>query len=125
MSPAELVTAFIEAIERKDVAAAVAMVADDVSYENMPLQPIIGPDAMAQTLDGFLAPASDVEWQILRQVEVGNVVFNERLDRFKIGDGWLELPIAGVFEIADGKIVLWRDYFDLTSYVTQMNDLRG
>ena len=125
MRPAELVTAFIEAIERKDVAAATAMVADDVSYENTPIGPIVGPDAMAQTLDGFLAPASEVEWQILRQVEVGDVVFNERLDRFKIGDSWLELPIAGVFEVADGKITLWRDYFDLNTYLTQMNDLRG
>ena len=125
MSPGELVTAFMQAIERKDVAAATAMVTDDVSYENMPIGPIVGPDAMAQTLEGFLAPASEVDWQILRQFEHGDVVFNERLDRFKIGDGWLELPIAGVFEVTDGKISLWRDYFDMNTYMTQMSELSG
>ncbi len=125
MSPAELVTAFIEAIERKDIPAAVAMVTSDVSYENMPFGPITGPEAMAETLEGFLAPATEVDWQILRQVEQGDLVVNERLDRFKIGEGWLELPIAGVFEIVDGRIRLWRDYFDMNSYTTQLANLIG
>ena len=123
MSPAETVVAFIEAIERKSIDAAIAMVTADVSYENMPSGPIVGPEAMAQTLEGFLAPASEVDWQILRQFQHGDIVFNERLDRFKIGDGWLELPIAGVFEITDGKISLWRDYFDMATYMTQMKEL--
>lgn len=124
MTPAETVTEFIRAIERKDVAAAAAMVTDDVSYENMPFGPIVGPEAMAQTLDGFLAGASEVDWQILRQIEHGDVVVNERLDRFRIGDGWLELPIAGVFEVDDaGLITLWRDYFDIGDYQRQMAEL--
>ncbi len=123
MTPTELVNAFIAAIERKDVAAAVGMVTADVSYENMPFGPITGRDSMAQTLEGFLGPASEVDWQILRQIEHDNVVINERLDRFKIGDGWLELPIAGIFEIVDGKISLWRDYFDISTYSNQMTEL--
>lgn len=125
MTPTETVNAFIAAIERKDVEAAVALVSDDVSYENMPMQPIVGPAAMAATLEMFLAPASEVDWPVLRQFEVGNVVVNERLDRFKIGDGWLELPIAGVFEVVDGKISLWRDYFDMATYSSQMAELTG
>jgi limonene-1,2-epoxide hydrolase len=125
MTPTETVHTFIAAIERKDVEAAIALVTDDVSYENMPMQPIVGPDAMAATLEMFLAPASEVEWPILRQFEVGNVVVNERLDRFRIGDGWLELPIAGVFEVTDGKISLWRDYFDIATYSSQMAELTG
>ena len=47
MSPSEIVTAFIEAIERKDVAAAAAMASPSISYENMPMQPIVGREAMA------------------------------------------------------------------------------
>ncbi len=125
MGPSEIVTEFIAAIERQDIAGAVALVSDDVSYENMPFDPIVGPEAMAQTLEGFLAPASEVEWQILRQVESGDLVVNERLDRFKIGDGWLELPIAGFFEVVEGKIVLWRDYFDMGTYMNRMKELTG
>jgi len=124
MSPSEIVTAFIEAIERKDVAAAAAMASPSISYENMPMQPIVGRDAMVATLEMFLGNANEVDWVIVRQYEVGNVVFNERIDRFRIGDGWLELPLAGVFEVDDdGLIALWRDYFDLASYQRQLAEL--
>ncbi len=121
MSPEEVVTAFIEAIERKDVDAAVAMTADEVSYENMPIAPMVGHEALMQTLGAFLAPTEEVDWRILRQFADGSTVFNERLDRFRIGHGWLELPVAGVFEVDDdGKITLWRDYFDMGAYERQL-----
>jgi limonene-1,2-epoxide hydrolase len=124
MTPAETVTAFIAAIERKDIDAALALAAVDISYENMPFSPIVGHEGVAQTLDAFLAPASEVDWQILNQHEVGATVFNERLDRFRIGEGWLELPIAGVFHVDDnGLITLWRDYFDMATYERQLTEL--
>jgi limonene-1,2-epoxide hydrolase len=126
MSPSEIVTAFIEAIERKDIAAAAALASPSISYENMPMQPIVGREAMVATLEMFLGSASEVDWVILRQHEIGNVVFNERVDRFRIGDGWLELPLAGVFEVDDdGLITLWRDYFDLASYQRRLAELSG
>ncbi len=124
MSPEEIVTTFIAAIEAKDVDAAMSMTAENISYENMPTTPIVGRDGVAKTLSGFLAPAGDVDWQIVRQWAVGRTVINERLDRFQIGEGWLELPIAGVFEIDDNdQIVLWRDYFDMGSYLSQFAKL--
>ena len=38
---------------------------------------------------------------------------NERTDRFFINDAWLELQVMGIFELANGKITHWRDYFDM------------
>ena len=40
---------------------------------------------------------------------------NERVDTFVLGPKKIELPVAGVFEIRNGKIAAWRDYFDLAS----------
>ncbi len=126
MSPLEIVTAFITAIEAKDVDAAVSMTAETISYENVPTNPISGRDNVAATLNMFLTAASQVEWQIVNQWAVGRTVINERLDRFKIGDGWLELPVAGIFEIDDNdQIVLWRDYFDMNTYVSRYAELTG
>lgn len=123
-TPEAIVGAFIAAIEEKDVARAATMVADDISYENVPMQPISGRDAMAGTLEGFLGSASEVDWQIVRQWTVGRTVINERIDRFRIGDGWLELPVAGIFEVDDDdRISLWRDYFDMSSYTRQLGEL--
>ena len=121
MTPAETVTEFIRAIERRDVHHAVTMLTDDVSYENMPVSPIVGKDAVRATLERFLGVASRVEWPVTRQVTSGSTVVNERLDRFRIGEGWLELPVAGVFEVdPSGRICLWRDYFDMASYTRQL-----
>ncbi len=121
--PEQIVRDFIAAVESKDIEAAVALLAEDVSYENMPMDPIVGREAVAATLAMFLEPASEVDWPVLRQMVSGNCVMNERLDRFKIGEGWLELPVAGAFEIEDGVITLWRDYFDMASYQRQMAEL--
>ena len=120
-APEEVVAAFITAIEAKDIDAAIDLLADDVSYENVPVSPIVGKDAVRATLEGFLGVASRVEWPVTRQVTSGSTVVNERLDRFRIGEGWLELPVAGVFEVdPSGRICLWRDYFDMASYTRQL-----
>ena len=84
MSPSEIVTAFITAIEAKDIEAAVALAAENISYENMPTSPIVGHPGLTATLQAFLEPAAAVEWQILEQWEVGRVVINERLDRHRL-----------------------------------------
>ena len=123
MNPLATVNAFMQHIESKDIDSAVALLADNVSYENMPIDPISGRDAVRQVLDGFLRPAVHVEWRVLREWEVGGTVINERLDRFQIGDGWLELPVAGFFQVEDGLITIWRDYFDMGSYMSQLSSL--
>ncbi len=121
MSPSATVNAFIAAIEAKDVDAAIALAAPAISYENMPMEPIVGIDGLAATLRSFLGGVTAVEWRIVDQWEVDRTVINERVDRFQIGDGWLEMPVAGVFRIDDdGKIALWRDYFDLATYTRQL-----
>jgi limonene-1,2-epoxide hydrolase len=121
MSSGEILSQFIGAIERRDLNVVRAMLAEEISYENMPMQPIVGREAVMEVIEAFLAPAELVDWKILRQWECEGVVVNERIDRFRIGNGWLELPVAGFFEFdAAGQIILWRDYFDLGSYTSQM-----
>ncbi|MFN8023763.1 MAG: limonene-1,2-epoxide hydrolase family protein [Acidimicrobiales bacterium] len=121
MSAADVVTAFIQAIERKDVQAACALLAEDVSYENVPMSPIVGRAATAAVLERFVEPCTTIAWPVHRQMESGNSVMNERTDRFEIDGSWVELPVVGVFEVGDdGLITLWRDYFDLETYTRQM-----
>ena len=122
-SPLVVVNAMISAIEAKEIDAAVAFMSDDISYENMPMKPMTGRSVVAKVLQGFLTPAEEVDWQIISKIERDDTVFNERLDRFKINGHWLELPIAGVFKVRDGKIALWRDYFDMATYSDQLNKI--
>ena len=48
-----------------------------------------------------------------------NVVLTERIDTFHVGDIVAPLPVMGTFEIRDGKISAWRDYFDMAQ-ITKM-----
>jgi limonene-1,2-epoxide hydrolase len=46
-------------------------------------------------------------------VGAGNVVIAECLNRNEDGEIKIDLPCCGVFEMEDGKIKVWRDYFDM------------
>jgi limonene-1,2-epoxide hydrolase len=120
MTPLEIVNAFMAAAAKRDYDAALALLTDDVEYHNIPLEPVYGPAAVKETIESLLASGSDADWVVHREVAQGDTVMNERTDRFLQGDKWLELPVAGVFVIRDGKIALWHDYFDLDTIVKQM-----
>jgi limonene-1,2-epoxide hydrolase len=49
----------------------------------------------------------------------GNTVLTERVDRFTIEGRAITLPVMGTFEIENGLICAWRDYFDLAGYQAQ------
>ena len=114
--PDAFVTAFIESIQGHRLTAALEMVSDDCEYDNVPITKVFGRSAIEQTLGGFLAECSAYEWLIHHQVSSGDlehgVVMNERTDRFEIDGRWIDLDVAGLFVISNGKIALWRDYFD-------------
>jgi limonene-1,2-epoxide hydrolase len=118
--PGELVTRFIENIEQSHFTAAMDMVADDCEYDNVPITKVFGKEAIVGILSDFLAAASKVEWLVHHQVSNGTmdhgVVMNERTDRFEIDGRWVEFDIAGLFVISEGKIALWRDYFDKEAF---------
>jgi limonene-1,2-epoxide hydrolase len=123
MSALETVNAFMKAASSRDYDTALDLVTDDIEYHNIPMPVVAGKQGVRDTLDMLLATAQGSEWVVHREVASGDVVMNERTDRFHTADGrWLELPVAGVFELRDGKIALWHDYFDLETIMKQMAD---
>jgi limonene-1,2-epoxide hydrolase len=124
-SPLQTVREFIASLERKDLEHALSLVSDNCEYDNVPIGKVFGPDGIRAALAGFLANASEVEWVTVREAELGNIVFNERLDRFHFPHGWVEVPVAGVWEVVEGSITLWRDYFDADTFRKQMPQPAG
>lgn len=124
MTPDELVRTFIKHIEAKDLDSACALMTENCEYDNVPMSKVFGIEAVKQVLGPFTAGCSEIDWVIVRQSSAGDmtsgIVLNERIDRFKMGERWVELPLAGVFEVKNGKIALWRDYFDLGTFQKSM-----
>ena len=119
-SPVETVRQFLKAMEALDYDAGLTLVADDCAYTNPPpLGTVHGPAGVRAVLEPFFAPTLENDFQILREASAGPVVFLERLDRHRLADKWVELPVTGVFEVRDGKITDWRDYFDAQTILSQ------
>ena len=69
----------------------------------------------------FSTNALKEQFKVLASAAVGNRVMNERADTLVTRAGKkAEVPAAGFFEIKEGKIFAWRDYFDLQTFTKQM-----
>lgn len=115
--PGETVTSFLREFDvaHPDRGRLAAYFTEDAFYHNIPLEPITGREAIAAFLAN-MGPFQPAGFEVKRQAVSGNVVMNERVDRFTVGGRTIELPVMGVFELRDGLIASWRDYFDLAMF---------
>lgn len=121
MTPTEAVTALIKANEARDIDAILGALTDEIVYENVGMGVMTGHDEVRALLGPFAEMTERVEWEVLRQVEQGDTVMNERVDRFwLVGGKTIEIRVAGVFEVRDGRVAVWTDYFDVGGFNAQM-----
>jgi limonene-1,2-epoxide hydrolase len=80
-----------------------------------------GRDRIIKTLKSSM-PNFDVK--ITNVAGEGDVVLTERIDALTYGPLRLQFWVCGTFEIRDGKIAVWRDYFDLFDFLVKA-PLRG
>jgi limonene-1,2-epoxide hydrolase len=115
----DVVRDFCAAWEARDQQRILEAFTDDAVYHNMPLDPAVGKPAIAALLGVIIAPASEVKFEIRHIASVGNIVLTERVDRFVMGGKTVELPVMGAFDVRDGKIAAWRDYFGMAAWTRQ------
>jgi limonene-1,2-epoxide hydrolase len=115
-APDEVVTEFCKKWLSADPDELADYFTADAVYHNIPMEPVQGREAIREFIAGFTAGFDGIDFQVHRQISDGNVVMNERTDVMRRKDGGeIPLPVTGVFEIVDGKIAAWRDYFDLAT----------
>ena len=121
-TPTDLVQRFCGLWGNGDLDGIIACFADDATYHNIPMDPIEGVDAIRATIEGFFGMVTGIEFRV-RHIAAGDdgVVLTERVDAFITPDRTIELPVMGAFEVSDGRITAWRDYFDLDQFMSQMN----
>jgi limonene-1,2-epoxide hydrolase len=116
ISNEEIVRDFIAAWSRLDVEEIVAFFTPDGAYHNMMNKPVSGHDNLRKFIGGFIKDWTQKTWDVLNIVSRGDIVMAERIDRTNLGAKSVDLPCCGVFELKNGKIRIWRDYFDLATY---------
>jgi limonene-1,2-epoxide hydrolase len=105
----DVVRDFFVAIDRKDLATVKALLDKDVVYHNIGSEPAVGREASVA--------AVKLQFEMFDPIrnlaEDGDVVLTERVDEVTANGVMAPVPVMGTFEVRDGRILQWRDYFDM------------
>ncbi|MGA7051112.1 MAG: limonene-1,2-epoxide hydrolase [Mycobacterium sp.] len=106
------VEVFLNALQDVDYETADACLDDDLVYENVGLPTIHGRSRAMKLFRRMDGRKTAFEVKIHRIAADGAAVLTERSDALIIGPLRLQFWVCGVFEVHNGRITLWRDYFD-------------
>tara|TARA_B100000161_G_scaffold238209_1_gene188991 strand:+ start:38 stop:415 length:378 start_codon:yes stop_codon:yes gene_type:complete len=107
-----------QAIIKQDDEAFLDLLTDDVEYHyHVGTRPLIGKEWVQKFLIKYREVTSDAQWVIHNHAENGNVLFTEGIEEYfdVRSQKTISHPYAGVIEFRDGKIVKWKDYFEMNS----------
>ncbi|MDQ2651026.1 MAG: nuclear transport factor 2 family protein [Actinomycetota bacterium] len=119
-SATEVVEAFLRALEQLDIERAAALLHPDVTYQNVPLPPARGKAATVKQLRFLEKYCSGFQARNHNIAANGDTVLTERTDVIEVGRFSAEFWVCGTFEVRDGQVVLWRDYFDYADVTVAM-----
>jgi limonene-1,2-epoxide hydrolase len=107
-----VVQAFVSALERLDLNGALAWVADDVRWVNVPWKTAGNKRQFEKVLRAMFRDAArfEVRYQDIHERGDG-VVYTDRVDIFEGGGLRMRLPVKGEFRVRDGRITEWVDRF--------------
>ena len=107
-----------QAIITRDDEAFLDLLTDDVEYHyHVGTRPLIGKEWVQKFLIKYREVTSDAQWVIHNHAENGNILFTEGVEEYFDVRSQMTIshPYAGVIEFRDGKIVKWKDYFEMNS----------
>jgi limonene-1,2-epoxide hydrolase len=110
---AHTVEVFLAALQEQDLTTADAQLDDNLVYENVGFPTIRGRARAIKVFRKLQRPSFGFEAKIHRIAVNGPVVLTERTDVLAVGPVRLQFWVCGVFEVHNGRITLWRDYFDM------------
>lgn len=116
----KLVRDFLGAWTGRNIETLCGFFADDAVYHNVPVAPIVGSAGIRQIFVAFLDAFETASLDIISLAAGPGLVIAERIDRFLMANGTrIALPVTGVFEVRNGRIARFSDYFDLADFERQ------
>lgn len=112
---AHTVEVFLAALQDQDIDAAGAVLDEHLVYQNVGFPTIRGRARAIKLFRGMEGRAG-FEVKTHRIAVNGSTVLTERTDALVFGRVRLQFWVCGVFEVTNGRITLWRDYFDMFDF---------
>jgi len=113
MAAADTVRKFCAAIDRKDLDEVEALIDENVVYHNVGAEPAVGREATLAAVKFQFDMFERISFRIRNLAADGDTVLTERVDEVTANGITAPVPVMGTFEVRDGRIVEWRDYFDM------------
>ncbi len=123
-SPISVVRHFLEGLAAGDLDGAADLLAPDVEYINVSTPTIRGRERVRRVLRAAMGiPGAGFEVYFHAISSDHGAVLTERTDVLTWGALRMQFWVCGRFDVRDGEIVLWKDYFDWANFTIAM--LRG
>ncbi len=123
-SPLSVVQRMQKALLRGDDHVAADCFAPDVEYRAASEEPVRGRERVLDVIAAVRESFDEFDVQSVTLVEGDDAVCQERLERFRIGDRWGQVPTVRILTInGEGRVQTVRDYFDMTTYREQLSSL--
>jgi limonene-1,2-epoxide hydrolase len=120
-APKAVVERFLALLVAGDVDGAVDLLAVDVRYQNVGLPTVRGRERVRRLFRGATRqPGAGFEAYVHTISADGSSVLTERTDVLKFRRLRVQLWVCGRFDIQDGRIALWRDYFDFANFTVAL-----
>ena len=116
----EFMTASLSAWPTGDATQLAHFFSADAEYRNGPVPPVKGRERIVASMAEMMKIGGEVDAELRHVVTDGGVVMTERVDHVRLGEATASLRIAGVFEVCDGVITAWRDYFDANEFSAEL-----
>ena len=116
---ARVVETFLYALQDEDFDTADSLMADTIVWQNVGYTTMRGRKRLMKL---FRSGQGRVGFEVKfhRVAAEGNAVLTERTDALIFGPLRLQFWVCGVFEVHGGRVTLWRDYFDMQQFTTQL-----
>jgi limonene-1,2-epoxide hydrolase len=123
-SPISVVRQFLDGLAAGDLDRAADLLAPDVEYINVSTPTIRGRERVRRVLRAAMGlPGAGFEVYFHSISSDQGAVLTERTDVLTWGALRMQFWVCGRFDVRDGEIVLWKDYFDWANFTIAM--LRG
>jgi limonene-1,2-epoxide hydrolase len=115
----QIIRQFSAAVTRMDADELIEYFTPDAVYLLMPMPPPLrGREEIYKSLAGMPARFRGVRIETISQITSGDLVVSEFIAHLRLDNQTMELPMADFFELENGKIKAWREYFDVASFKT-------
>ena len=110
--PLAVVEEMVAAWDAVDLDRVIDLFAEDGALHSVMIEPIVGRETLREHLSGLFAGTEYLKLNIKNVAVTGNTVIIERVDEFIYNGKKGSVPAVGVLEIEDGKVKVWREYYD-------------